>query len=223
VTGKKASADWAGLCRIYVELDDPNHPLRCVPMNREAAIANAVRSGSFPVRGHRCIDGCAGDAFERIDNPMTPDAEVSVYMSTVTIKLPPPGISLPLPSAFSPSPRRIKYVDVEADRREVEAWIRENALPAGWISAASPTPEFDQRDAPPPRTEPTRQQPRRGPTIERILARFDGAPPANMRLCEIMRRCLAKQSERRTYKRALDTLRASKIAARRPKKFGALL
>ena len=66
---------------------------------------------------------------------MTPDAEVSVYMNTVTIKLPPPGISSPVPSVFTPSPRRIKYADVEADRGAVQAWIRENALPADRISA----------------------------------------------------------------------------------------
>ena len=130
-----SKCDWAGLCRIYVELDNPNHPLRHAPINRETAIATAVKSGSFPVRGHRCIDSCAGGAFERIDNLMTPDAEVWVYMDTVTIALPQPGISSPLPSVFTPSPRRIKYVDVEASRGAVETWIRENALPADWISA----------------------------------------------------------------------------------------
>ena len=156
VTSKKASADWVGLCRIYVELDDPNHPLRCVPINREAAIANAVRSGSFPVRGHRCIDGCAGDAFERIDDLMSPDAEVSVYGDTVTVKLPPAGGATvvnwmqrgsfaPEPSVFTTRPRWIKYNDVEADQGSVETWMQENAVPAGWIGAASPTSEVDQR------------------------------------------------------------------------------
>ena len=39
---------------------------------------------------------------------------------------------LSLPRIASPAwPKRVKYVDVEADRRAVEAWIRENALPAG--------------------------------------------------------------------------------------------
>jgi hypothetical protein len=32
--------------------------------------------------------------------------------------------------------KRVEYVNVEADRPAVEAWISENALPAGWISAA---------------------------------------------------------------------------------------
>ena len=57
VTSKKASADWVGLCRIYVELDDPNHPLRCVPFNREAAIANAVGVAASQCAG---IDASTG-------------------------------------------------------------------------------------------------------------------------------------------------------------------
>jgi hypothetical protein len=140
---------------ICYELDDTNHPLHYAPMYREAAIANAVGSGDVPVRGRRDVASYAGDddfiilsrgsAFERIETLMTMDAKISVYADTVAVKLPPPrgagGATWVggMPQvAFTPWPwpRLVKYVDVEADRRAVEEWIRENALPAGWISAA---------------------------------------------------------------------------------------
>jgi len=147
--------DWAPLSQIFYELNDSKHPLSYVSyalMNREAAIISAVRSGEVPVRGRR------GSAFDRIENHMTPYAEISVYADTVAVKLPPPGGAGGatvvdgmrqggLSFAFAPPLRRFEYVYVEADRRAVEAWIRENALPAGWISAASPTSEVDQRIA----------------------------------------------------------------------------
>ena len=169
MAGKKVGVDWARLSQIWCELDSLQHPLHCaLTPSCEAVVASAVKSGSFPVRGHRDLASYAGDvdfvilnrgnAYERIDKLMTPDAKISVYGDTVTVKLPPAGGATvvnwmqrgsftPEPSVFTAWPRWIKYNDVEADRGAVETWIRENALPADWIITAGPTSEVDQRAA----------------------------------------------------------------------------
>jgi hypothetical protein len=155
MTRKKASADWAPLSQIWVELDNPQHPLHCALMlSCEAAVASAVMSGDVPVRGRRPHR----NTIERIEDHMTLDAEISVYGDRVTVKLAPPGgaggatvvtgMRRGDPSiVLAVGPKRVEYVWVEADRPAVEAWIRENALPADRISAAyTPSGEIDPRD-----------------------------------------------------------------------------
>lgn len=145
MTHKHSSADWARLSQIFYELNNPEHSLRYALMtDREAAIVNAVKSGDVPVRGRRDHF----DAFARIEKRMTPEAEISVHWDTAAVRLVPSGgetvaivtdgmrlgsLSLPrIVFALPTGPKRAEYIEVEADRRAVEAWIAANALPAGW-------------------------------------------------------------------------------------------
>jgi hypothetical protein len=76
----------------------------------------------------------------------------------------------------------------------------------------SPWTPCPTSDAPPPRTEQARQQPARDRARERILAKYsDGLPGEDIKLCVIMRKCDPRiEIDRRTFKRALDALRAEK-------------
>jgi hypothetical protein len=66
-------------------------------------------------------------------------------------------------------------------------------------------------DAPPPRTERARPRPKRDRARALILAKFSDGPPADMSLCELMRKCGVRgETYRRTFARARNALRAEK-------------
>jgi hypothetical protein len=131
---------WHLLSDIQQELTRFNHPLRRALTygEYESAIANAVRSGEVAVRG-RLREELAywrSNAFDRIEGRLNSDAHVDILGNKITI------CETYVDKPFKHSTFAIKktlraesYVDVQADLRGVEKWIRENAAPRWWQDA----------------------------------------------------------------------------------------
>jgi hypothetical protein len=158
------SHDWRPLSYICYDLERLDHPLHfgfTFRPNRENAIANATRSRKVPVRGRRgngydCIPQF-GSEFERIEQYLGPKAGVDILLNRIII---PPsaefrlwphmnaGILPALAVAYDDGPTG-NFVEVEADSRAVEKWLRENAVPRGWQGAAAEEGTPTRRGPPP--------------------------------------------------------------------------
>lgn len=80
-------------------------------VNYEVAIANAIRSGTVPVRGHPYGGPFA---FDRIEERINANASISILTNTVYLCV---------------GDIRVQFIDVEADFVAVQSWIHENAMP----------------------------------------------------------------------------------------------
>jgi hypothetical protein len=158
------SHDWRPLSYICCDLERLDHPLHFAFIfrsGRENATANAIRSGKVPVRGRRgngydCIPQF-GSEFERIEQYLGPKAGVDILLNRIII---PPsaefrlwphmnaGILPALAVAYDDGPAG-NFVEVEADSRAVEKWLRENAMPRGWQGAAAEEGTPTRRGPPP--------------------------------------------------------------------------
>jgi hypothetical protein len=106
--------NWTPLSLLFVELDHSSHPFHFLIVDREGAIANALRSGEVPIRAR--AEGSF--AFEQIDNRMNADAEVDPLLNKIVLR----------------DQRGMKkvFVDAEADQNELWRWLQQYALPANY-------------------------------------------------------------------------------------------
>jgi hypothetical protein len=162
MTYRQTGPRWRRLFDICYDLERLDHPLHfgfTFRSNRETAIANAVRGRKVPVRGRRgngydCIPKF-GSEFERIEQNLGPKADINIFLNRIII---PPSAefgSWPHMNAGILLARAVAYddgaagyfVEVEADSRAVEKWLRENALPAGYVTGEGKARERGLRQA----------------------------------------------------------------------------
>ena len=145
MTYRQTEPKWRRLSDICYDLERLDHPLHfgfSFRSDRENAIANALRSREVPVRGRQgngydCIPKL-GSGFERIEQNLGPKADIDIFLNRIIVPPRAAFRSWPGMNAWILYDGTAGYfVEVEADSRDVERWLRENALPRWYLEASA--------------------------------------------------------------------------------------